>query len=293
VYCGKLFRLTPPTTGYFWNYSVAFSPCQPTVSSSVFLPQIDSSGAIYVLQSTGGDFVNHRNTPEIYSLLRLTPPLSGTGTWSGTTIHTFTAAEGFPFTFALGPQGTIDVGTDTQTGLTPFLIDQLKPPTAGGSSWTLTTLSSSRAPANVLLPDPSGTIFAAEQGDFGAVSRLDPPGQGQSQWMKTTIHTFSGTDGEDPVGLTRFDPSGPIFGMTAGRTTTTAAPGDGPVVFRLDPVSGGSGWVETTVALTPSEPAEAAPLIRSPAGSVYMVNSYGESPFNGRQTTGTILQIGP
>lgn len=183
-----------------------------------------------------------------------------------TTLYTFTggADGGNPIGGLLaGPNGSF-YGTTTQNAGTIF---QLSPPSHGQTAWTLTTLYTFSGGADGVFPeylvtDKSGALYGmADQGGLfngtcayggidygcGTVFKLSPPASGGTQWILTTLWSFTGgADGSSPTGGVVFGPGGALYGFTYG--SYTCGLGSCGEVYKLTPPApGGTAWSETTL----------------------------------------------
>jgi hypothetical protein len=64
--------------------------------------------------------------------------------------------------------------------------------------------------------DRSGALYGTTSGvaGSGTVFQLAPPSKGGTTWTKTTIYSFSGSDGADPRSELVFDRNGALYGAT-------------------------------------------------------------------------------
>jgi uncharacterized repeat protein (TIGR03803 family) len=127
---------------------------------------------------------------------------------------------------------------------------------------------------NVRLPgrdeeerDMTGTVRSRMLGTIFALAAFAPPAQAQTY---TVLHTFTGTDGESPLGLVR-DSAGNLYGVTQ----LGGASGQG-VVFKLD-ATGETVLYSFTGGADGSYPTIG--LARDADGNLYGTTAGGASPF--------------
>ena len=76
----------------------------------------------------------------------------------------------------------------------------------------------------------------------GTIFKLTPSG---NNWIKITIHAFSGTDGAFPASRLAIDAHGNLFGTALGGTGTSCSTDGCGVIFKLS--GHGSSWTETVI----------------------------------------------
>jgi uncharacterized repeat protein (TIGR03803 family) len=161
---------------------------------------------------------------------------------------------------------------------------------AGTTHWTETVLHrfqgiDGRNPQTTMLRDPAGALYGATYyggtNDLGVVYKLTPPASSQGKWTFEVLHSFTGIDGENPVGSLARDKSGAIYGVTYGGGKNFAGN-----IFKLTPPAAGSTkWAAETIFSfdgynTGDFPA--AGLVISPAGALY-----GTATSNGPNSLGS------
>jgi uncharacterized repeat protein (TIGR03803 family) len=233
-------------------------------------PIMDSSGNLYGTTSSlsGG-------TGTVFELAR------GTGT------ITILASFASPSATVPGPGGLIMDSSGNLYGTTPFegsfgdgIIFEL----AQGSG-TITTLASFNGtnganPAGALIMDGSGNLYGtAKSGgaaNDGTVFEL-----AHGSGTVTTLASFHGTDGAEPVAGVIMDGGGNLYGTTyAG-----GAFQDG-TVFKLAP---GSGTVTTLASFDVANGnGPGAPLVMDSSGNLYGTTEYG-----GATNFGTVFELPP
>jgi uncharacterized repeat protein (TIGR03803 family) len=108
------------------------------------------------------------------------------------------------------------------------------------------------SPLGPVVFDRHGNLFGTTQqggnssctfgNGCGTVFELRSSG---SSWKKTTIHTFSGTDGAFPSTRLAIDSHGNVLGTALGGTVTSCSNEGCGVIFALSP--SGSSWTETVI----------------------------------------------
>jgi uncharacterized repeat protein (TIGR03803 family) len=157
-----------------------------------------------------------------------------------------------------------------------------------------------------LIVDTAGNLYGVlsgggnsncrQLGGCGAIFKLTKNSSGQ--WIKTTVHLFTGgSDGASPTGIV-MDAKGNIFGVAEAGGNTTCLEGCG-VIFEISPTSSG-GMKETALYSFQNSGDGLAPngsLIADAAGNLYGVASGGAnfgvvfelSPSSGGKWTETTL----
>ncbi len=212
--CGTVFEINPPAfPGGAWTESViyAFS----TFSYPLASPTVGPNGELYGTTYYGG-------SKGVGSVFELMPPSSPGGTWTETTLYSFSGAYGDPQNpeagVVIGNNGVL-YGTVQYAGLSPNC------PESGYNS------------------------------DYGcgAVFSLTPPASPGGVWTEQTLYTFSGKDGAVPLAGLAIGKNGELYGTTyfGGPSLNcsfyAAVIGCG-TVFRLDPpASPPAPWTETVL----------------------------------------------
>jgi hypothetical protein len=174
---GGVFKLTPPTgKGKPWSGALIYSILRPTsgypygsyplAAGLVF----DSVGNLYGADPDGAGY------GEVFELV---PPISGSTSWTGSSLYTFTDGNdgAFPTGLLPGPSGAL------------FGVTQV-----GGSG----------CPIGSNVGPGCGTIF-----------ELKPPSQSGAQWTETTLVSFNAYDGYSPNPSLIADTSGNLYGTTS------------------------------------------------------------------------------
>ena len=223
--CGTVFQLVPPTSpGAPWTESVIY--VFPTLDGGLGLPlaspTVGPNGELYGTTLYGGkDFVG--------DVFVLTPPSSPGGTWTETTLYSFSYPLGDPQNptagVVIGKNGVL-YGTVQFAGTSPNC--------------------------------PYGSVSYG----CGAVYSLTPPASPGGAWTYQTLYTFQGgNDGAAPQAGLAIGKNGELYGTTSvgglGSVCTRdniPPPGYQPqsngcgTVFELDPpASAGGVWTETVI----------------------------------------------
>jgi uncharacterized repeat protein (TIGR03803 family) len=133
-------------------------------------------------------------------------------------------------------------------------------------------------PIDPVVFDAAGNIYGTTRdggaNGLGAVYKID------SSLVETILHSFNGTDGQDPNGLIR-DAAGNLYG-----TTVSGGVGGSGVVFRVN-----KAGVEQTLYKFTGSPDAAQPyagVVRDASG-----NLYGTTDTGGDYGKGTIFKLAP
>lgn len=303
------YKLTPPTSTGRWNKTTIFncpsaSPCDPIAGMA-----LDQQGNLYAaFAACDGETVDQ-------CIVEMSPPISGTGKWTGKIISKFgegsylnepeegliidgagnlyggglrdasgssiyelvkpsspggawtrkrlvTLNDGDGDWLTRGPGGAF-FGTGVGNGGTTFGTVWKAMPPANGQGWKFIDLAEfpicdtqcsggtfpyGIGPAAGIVMDAKGNLYGtASQGGlfgYGTVFEVSKPAAVQAQWTVTVLHSFKGTDGVTPEGLT-IDTDGNLYGVAKNGGAGWQAPhqyGGNGVVYKLSPpaISGGS-----------------------------------------------------
>jgi len=282
--CGAVFQLSPGANDS-WTLNVIhrFTGTDGANPASTLI--FDAAGNLYGTTTSGGA----SNAGTVFELRR-----GQNDAWGMSILHDFNLTDGsapdgrLVFDPAGNLYGTTGAGGDSSTG-TVFRLS----PTTGGR-WNHTLLysflrSGGTDPQNGVILDSAGNLYGitVSSGDlcgckYGTVYQLTP-GAGDI-WTKTTLHTFSSSDGHSPLGLV-LDAQGNLYGVTF----VGGSANDG-TVFELSPSSGGT-WKETQIHVF-SGADGAGPvgsLIFDSRGNLYGASAYGGSGNN----KGTVFELSP
>lgn len=246
--CGVVYELSPPSAGNRWIETLLY---QFQGGSDGYYPVgslvMDASGNLYGTTESGG-------TANAGAVFELTPPASGSGPWTKTTIYNF-----------LG--GT--AGAAPESGM---IFDK-----AGNLYGTAF----------------SGGICVLGASCTGVVYELSPPSSGASAWTETVIYTFQGTpDGAEPESTLVLS-NGNLYGTTeVGGSTANCESGCGTVFELSPPASPGGAWTETIVhsfdAFGGDGQTPRSGLVLSETGTFY-----GATEFGGASVFGSVYQLVP
>jgi len=239
---GTVFKISP-SSGGTWLESVLYSflggADGNTPAASVIF---DNSGNLYGTTYFGG-------TAQLGTVFKLSPNVDGT--WTKTTIHTFSGPDGSNPTANLvfdtvgNLYGTTSTGGSTDGGIAFELA-----PNDGGS-WSEKVIfnfpnntAGGADPYAGLTLDSSGNLYGITlyggNKTLGNVFELSPSG---AAWTIKNLHAFAGSsDGEYPEASVVFDTAGNLYSTTVAGGTATCSCG---TVFRLKP--SGTRWTETVL----------------------------------------------
>jgi uncharacterized repeat protein (TIGR03803 family) len=219
----------------------------------------DSKGTFYGIADGGG--IGYGS---VYSL---TPPAQGQTAWTETVLYSFLGGTDGIYPLAtLTPDGQGGFfGSTTQGGTGPCplfygepgcgTVFHLTPPAQGQTAWTKTTLYSFQGgadgnqPVARLLLDPAtgalyGVTFLGGANGAGTVFALAPPAQGQTDWIETVLHTFTGgSDGGYPFAYLIEDAKGVLYGTTQEGGSL----GYGAAFTVTPPAQGQTNWTENVI----------------------------------------------
>jgi len=228
---------------------------------------VSEGGSLYGTTSSAGD-----GNCDLYgcgTVYELTPPGTASGTWTETTLHTFTGQPG-----------------DGGSSLAALTVGP------GGVLYGTTSIGGSGSCAT------SGTGLEG----CGTVFQLTPPATSAGTWTESILYGFTGIngDGAHPAASVVMGKNGALYGTTAqGGSATSACPssyqglaGCG-TVFKLTPPSApGGAWTETVLHdftdANGDGASPVAPLVPSSTGVLYGTTSAG-----GTAGKGTIFAVAP
>jgi len=290
---GTVFRLAPPSVpDAGWSLTVLHNF---TGGADGGLPAgltIGSKGILYGTTSSGGIFSSVCG-PGCGTVFQLTPPAAAGGSWTETTLYSFTNTSGDgggpPAGVVMDANGvlygtTFNGGSSVNGGGTVYA---LTPPSSPGGAWTETVLHSfgatnedGRDPGGVVLGD-NGALYGATpfggSTNGGIAFELAPPATPGDVWTETVLFMFDVAPGKlttplKPLGVI-LGPKGVLYGSTEYGGTSV-----GGTVFQLTPPTApGDPWRETTLhsfALLGTYSSAPGSLVRG-GGSIYGTTSYG------------------
>ena len=257
--CGTVYELSPPTTGTGWTETLLYQFQGAADGKSPYGGLVmDRSGNLYGTTTSGGSSSSG-------TVFELSPPASGTGPWTITTIYNFNgfSSGGGPWgapaidklgnlygtTYGGGPNCSVYGGCNG-------VVYKLSPPAASGGSWTEKTIytfqgvpdaGNSESP---LTFDSSGNLYGTSLAGgsqacglsegCGTVFELSPPASSGGAWTEKVLYAFTGqpNDGYSPLSAVIFDSTGSVYGTAVG----------GGVVYKLTPPTQlGGPWTESLV----------------------------------------------
>ena len=301
---GTVFSLAPPSgKGAKWVESVLYQfTGQRDGGAPNSSPVLAPDGTVYGATNAGGNVGSG-------TVFALTPPQSGKGSWTEASLASFDGPNGVnPVGVTLDPSGaligaTMYGGTLGNGGGTVFA---LTPPAPGKTAWTQTELRQFRipgkdaaSPTGALLMDKSGALYgSANFGGIhgqGAVYQLTPPGDGETAWHETVLHSFDGKDGGFATGKLLQGKGGVLYGVTSDG----GASGNGVVYALVPPGAGQSGWSEQVLHVFKGVAIgdgayPAAGLIADASGALYgTTGSGGVASNDNTQGNGIVFKLTP
>jgi len=219
----------------------------------------DGDGTLYGIADEGG--VGYGS---VYSL---TPPAKGQTAWTETVLYSFQGGTDGTYPLATltpdGQGGFFGSTTEGGTGTCPLFyglpgcgtVFDLTPPAQGQTVWTKTILynfqggTDGNQPVSRLLMDPAtgvlyGVTYLGGSYAAGTVFALTPPGEGQTEWTETVLHTFTGgSDGGYPFAYLIEDANGVLYGTA----TSGGVYGYGAAFAVTPPAPGQANWTESVI----------------------------------------------
>ncbi len=275
-----------PTYGVLHSFTAGADGSSPAAGLT-----LGKNGVLYGTTQFGGTTATCIGG-QAGTIFQLIPPASPGGQWAESVLYTFSSAAGStPSDCFAEPTASVTIGPKGELYGTTYLggpdgvgtVYELLPPSAPGSSWTMTTLHAFDAPVG----DPQnpqgglvvggggvlyGTVqfagssaacpFYSQAYGCGAVYSLTPPASPGGGWTYATLYTFQGgSDGAAPQTTLALGPHGVLFGVTPAGGPGALC-GDNPfpavvfrpqstgcgTVFELDPPATPNGyWTETVL----------------------------------------------
>lgn len=212
----------------------------------------------------------------------------------GPSAHAYTSEILYAFTrtgdggFPAG--GLVSDSAGALYGKTDSTVFKLDPVTKVlATLYTFTGVSLNGVNTGGLVFDSTGALYGMTP---TTVFKLTPPSGGGTPWIETTLHTFKGKDGQQPLGGLTIDTSGTLYG-------TTGAGGLGyGVVFKLTPPEPGlSKWKETVLHRFRGQEDGKYPfsgLLLDSSGALYGTTSRGGyTSACGFETCGVVFKLLP
>jgi uncharacterized repeat protein (TIGR03803 family) len=295
---GGVFTLTPNSQGG-WNENVLCNAsCLQVATGGVALGP--KGGLIVPTEGGNGNSVQD-------GFARMLPPGPGPKRtdWTAVSVADLSATSYIPNGPPLIGVDNIGYGTvqtfysaGSCTGACGAVL-QARHLAAGGWAskflWQFTGGNDGSQPLAGVIRDSAGNLYgtasAGGAGGAGTVFELSPPLHGQHAWTLATLYSFSGPDGQGPVGALLADKTGALYG-TASSTLTNGVYGCG-VVFKLTPPAGGVGnWNESTLySFVGNKTGDGcypqANLIADSAGTLYSTTKNGGAKSN----NGTVFKL--
>ena len=293
--CGTVFKLTPSSST--WTLSVLYTFAGGATDGSgpssglIF----DNAGNLYGTTIAGGSGFCQWGCGTAFELTS-----NGSGGFTESVLHSFKGGTsdgsspqtGLIFDQAGNLYGSTQTGGKTKGVNGAGIIFQLAPGTGG--QWSEKILhvfaggsdGANPSSGGALVLDQAnnlyGTSFAGGAVNAGMAFRLTPTTNGS--WTKSTIYSFTTTDGQYPTGSLTMDAAGNLYGTTFVGGTY----GQGEV-FQLAPNSTG-GWAKSTIYnfVGTSDGSSPSDLVSDTAGNLYGL-SHGFSDRN----LGTIFELKP
>jgi uncharacterized repeat protein (TIGR03803 family) len=256
----------------------------------------DDDGRLYGTTRIGGDSTCGGGCGTVF---RLTPPVSGGARWKAQVLHAFKGSLGDGYWPRGGlisdPSGAL-YGTTYYGGRwSNGTVFRLTPPGPTEAEWSESILHSFNSrdgvlPSAGLIRDDSGALYGTTAGyptiSFGTVFRLVPRVGGHPGWRRTTLHKFrGGRDGAYPETALVRDPSGKVYGTTAGGDFCHDT-GCISVFMLTPPEAGSEEWDKTTLYKFSGAVPRSA-LIRDDSGTLY------GTTYSGPTGCGTVFKLIP
>ena len=237
---GTVFSLTPPASaGGSWTettlHSFACGDDDGCIPYGGVV--IGKGGVLYGTTFHGGPTA----TGTVFSL---TPPASPGGSWTETLLHTFAGGRDAanPYVGVTIGSGGVLYGASQYGGSSYYgAVFAVTPPTSPGGLWTEAVLKSfvydglrGQGPVAGILTSPAGDVCStAPDGGAsadGVVFCLEPPASPDGTWTEVVLHSFTGSDGANPVGALTIGAGKVLYG-----TTSTGGASNYGTVYQLTP----------------------------------------------------------
>jgi uncharacterized repeat protein (TIGR03803 family) len=318
---GVVYQLTPPkASGGRWRYSVLYD-------NSYARTWVAAAGGVVYVAASGNRFREDCPTKpgaDCGAIFSLTPPVSGVGLWTQTTLYSFTLGPdgNEPWgRLAIGGRGAL-YGTASQggAGCSYFhgcgTVFKLAPPATQGQPWSYSVLfhfpgrADGQNPDTGVILDKSGNLYGTAEFNVSAYSgtiskflafKLAPPAAA-GEWTETVLYRFSGPPGGSSISFETpltIDASGALYGSVSPCASDSYGCIDNnneEEVFQLVPSQADPGvWNFAIVRKfpydrgSPAAPYElTAPLTVDAQGTVY-----GATLAGGPEQGGTVFALRP
>lgn len=312
---GTVFKLSPPAvSGGAWTKTILYTFKGGSDGKYPFGELVfDPSGNIFSTTQFGGGTVCGTTNPGCGTVFELSPPASGTGSWTESILYNFTTNGGATGA-AQDAATSIDsagrlYSTNKFAGQGPCImasyptgcgtVFRVDPPAVPGGPWTFNTIhyflgppADGRTAKSNVTVDAQGNVFGVTQNggtfDFGIVYELVAPTSPGGAYIENILYTFTGkADGSMPRAGVLLMSDGSIISTTQNGGSHGAG-----TVFQLTPptVQGGA-WTESVLYNFGAAGDGRFPigeLLRDSAG-----NLYGATNLGGSAGDGTIWKLTP
>lgn len=275
---GTVFQMVPPAKGSKnWTLTTIHNFQGGVDGEEPYGLIEDAAGNLFGETYLGGTGVNCPTSGQkaCGTVFELSPPPQGQTAWTKTTLYSFQydGTDGAAPRNGLVQDAAGDLFGSTLAGPDCYgpggcgTVFELKPPSQGQAAWTETTLydfaiagAEGLGPVGVPLLDAAGNLYGLTiaGGNFkralcapvrgcGTIYKLSPPANGGTTWTQTTLWTFKGKDGLEPITALRMDAVGNLYGLTSGGGSAKDCPDDGGgeegcgTLYELSPPAGGTG----------------------------------------------------
>ena len=258
-------------------------------------------GAGGVLYGIGGGQVFPECPDGCGGVFLLTPPPAPQGSWTETTIYSFTSVQDGVggSTLLTGPNGllygTTSFGGTGCHGSGCGTVFSLRPPGVTGAPWTKATFALNGGPnlptsmvlSNEVLYGTSHDGGTAKQCYLGCGTffSVTPPSGGQQGWSQKVLYSFTGGSDEYPSALIA-GANGEFFGAAGG----PACPASCSYVFSMTQTAPEGPWKET-VLYTDTDTSSPNNFIGLAMGSKGVI--YGTTTFGGAHGYGSVFSLTP
>ena len=236
--CGIVYGLTAPAAaGGAWTYAPLYTFAggpQGTGASGTLA--VGAGGTLFDVTENGGYVGGFcGELAGCGTVFSLTPPAEAGGPWNEAILHAFNPGAGDgnrpSAGLVIGPGGVLygttvagGPGFASCGGGTAF---SLTPPAVSGGPMTETILhefgvseGDGCQPSTPLVLGPGGVLYGTTStstgsSHLGTLFELTPPASVGGSWTETILHTFNGTDGDNPIGIT-VGPNGTLYGIAGG-----------------------------------------------------------------------------